>query len=178
MKVTLTHPSCKEPNVEVVKRTDFIDSLNEVLDPRYQLCPFSLSKAMEIFSASQGRLKLTISAASRNRYILASVVDDLKLFIIGRQTEIPDWRRRSEARSKRASQAFKPAKDRKLVEEDVALPPFISPDAACEVNRILEGRPSRIASLYAEAVLKSPQSRPVLRLGSTSYVALYENPHL
>lgn len=178
LPVVLTHKTCKQPNVRVVKRSDFVTYMNERLDPRYQLCPHSLSKGMEIYSATKRHLKLTISSASRNRYILEDVVPDLIVFIMGRQKDIPEWRRRAEARSRRAAAAFKPARDSDFTEEDVTAPPVVTADAACEVNRILESRASHIASLYAEAIMAAPRSKPVLRLGATSYVSLYEDPHV
>jgi len=182
MEVIKTHSSCKEPGVEVVRRTDFIKEINGLLDPRYQLCIRSLSKVMEIFSASNQHRKLTINAPSRNKYILANAADDVKQFIIGRQRDIPQWRARAIARSKRSAAAFKTAGSRinssELDIEDVEVMPRVSTEAAMEVNRIIDGRPSKLAALYAEAILKAPNSHPVLRLGADNYVALYESPRL
>lgn len=179
MEPILTHISCKDPGVSVVRRVDLIAKANSLLDPRYQLDMHSLSKGLEIYSAANNRKRLTINAPSRTKYILASVADELIQFIIGRQSEIPRWRARAVARSKRSAAAFKSASRANSLEpEDTELPPAVSTEAAMEVNRIIDGRPSKLAALYAEAIMKAPNSRPVLRLGADNYVALYQSPRV
>lgn len=179
LKVTVTSQTCKDPNREVIRRDHFIEYVNAQLNPRYKLDMLSLNKSMEIYSARNKRKKLTIAGGSRHKYILAEVADELLLFILGRQKDIPEWRRRALARSKRAKAAFNQVGIAQLpTETDVETLPYISPEAAQEVNRILNGSPSKIASLYAEALLAAPESKPVLRLGADSYISLYEGPHL
>lgn len=179
MKVTTTSDTCKDPGRQVIRRDHFIEHANTKLDPRFKLDMLSLNKGMEIYSAINKRKKLTIVGGSRHKYILAEVADELMLFILGRQKDIPEWRRRALARSKRAKAVFTKAGVAELpTEEDVESIPYVSAEAAQEVNRILNGGPSKIASLYADALLAAPDSKPVLRLGANSYISLYEGPRV
>jgi hypothetical protein len=177
--VITTAASCKDPGRHVVRRTDYITYINELLDPRYQLDTYSLGKALELYAAQAKGAQITIKAASRTKYLLQEVVDPLTTWILGRANYIPTWRAMAVAKAKRAAAAYKPAKTRGKVELAEPMPtPVVSTEAAQEVNRILNGAPSKVASMFAEAVMKAPSAKPVLRLGAVNYIALYEDPNV